>query len=209
MGEEAAVLPKKVTQRPIERNEHERWTFLKIVRSLNPYRLVFVDETSTQLGLQRTYAYGPVGARVHTDFLRNFGPNRTLISALSLDGVLPSFLLEGGVTKAAFEYYLEHILVPALRRDQVVVLDNFTAHHSPKVTELVEAAGCEVLYLPSYSPDLNPIEHMFSKLKAYLRMVAAWTFSALSMAVKEALDAVSLPDIQGFFSTLGFPRQEL
>ena len=170
---------------------------------------MFIDETSTRLGLQRQYAYGPVGARVHTDFLRNYGPNRTLISAMSLDGVLPGFLLEGGVTMAAFEYYLEHILVPVLRPGQVVVVDNFSAHRGARVMDLVEAAGCEVLYLPSYSPDLNPIEHMFSKLKGYLRMAGAWTFSALSMAVKEALDAVSLVDIQGFFSTLGFPRQEL
>lgn len=108
-----------------------------------------------------------------------------------------------------FEYYLERMLLPALRPEQVLVLDNYTVHHGPSVERLLTSAGCEVLYLPSYSPDLNPIELMFSKLKAHLNRAAALTLSALLMAIREALDAVSLVDIQGFVSTLGFLRQEL
>lgn len=209
MGPKAQVLPKKATQRPVERNEHHRWSFLRFVRRINPFKLVFLDETSTRLGMRREYGYAPRGERVHSEYLRNFGPNRTLLAAVGLDGVLPSLLIDGGTTGEVFEYYLEHLLLPALRPGQVLVVDNFSAHKGPRVRELVEVAGCGLVYLPSYSPDLNPIEPLFGKLKASLRRAAALTLSALSMAVREALDAVTLFDIQGFFSLLGFNRQNL
>lgn len=115
---------------------------------------------------------------MHVEFLRNFGLNRTLLSAVSLDGVLPSFLLDGGLNRPAFEYYLQHMLLPSLTPGQVLVLDNYVVHHGESVEQLAAERGVELLYLPAYSPDLNPIEPMFAKLKAHLKKTAAMTLAA-------------------------------
>jgi transposase len=179
------------------------------MRRLDPRKLVFLDETSTRVGMRREHAYAPIGQRAHAGFLRNFGLNRTLLVAISLEGVLPSFLVDGGLTRPVFEYYLRELLLPALTPGRVLVLDNYVVHKGDSVAALAAERGVELRYLPAYSPDLNPIEAMFSKLKAHLRKAAAMTIGALSLATKGALDAVTLTDIQGFYSLLGFPRQAL
>lgn len=168
---------------------------------------MLLDETSTRVGMRREHAYAPRGQRVHVEFLRNFGPNRTLLCAVSLDGVLPAFLIDGGLNRPAFEYYLGEMLLPSLAPGQVLVLDNYVVHHGESVEKLAAGREVELVYLPAYSPDLNPIESMFAKLKAHLKKAAAMTLGALSLAVKEALDAVTLPDIQGFYSLLDLPGQ--
>lgn len=170
---------------------------------------MFQDETSTRLGMRREYGYAPFGQRVHSDFLRNFGLNRTLMCAISLDGVLPSFLVDGGLTRPVFEYYLDELLLPTLHSGQVLVLDNYVVHHGESIEKRAEAAGVELLCLPAYSPDLNPIEPMFAKLKAHLKRAAAMTLDALSRATKTALDAVTLSDLQGFYSLFDSSRQQL
>ena len=159
--------------------------------------------------MRREHAYAPKGQRAHAGFLRNFGLNRTLLAAMSLDGVLPSFLVDGGLTRAVFEYYLRDILLPCLTPGQVLVLDNYVVHKGDSIEQLAAERGVELRYLPAYSPDLNPIEPMFWKVKACLKKAAALTLSALSLATKAALDTVTLVDIQGFYSLLDFPRQAL
>lgn len=116
-----------------------------------------------------------MGVRAQAEFVRNFGPNRPLLSSMSVEGVLPSFLVEGGITRMVFEHYLEHMLLPALRPGHVLVLglDNYNVHRGPSVERLVQEAGCEVLYLPSYDPDLNPM--LFSNLEALVRAVTSST----------------------------------
>ena len=116
----------------------------------------------------------------------------------------PCLAVEGPTTKAVFEAYLERVLAPSLRPRQVVVMDNLSSHKGSRVRELVEARGCELMYLPAYSPDLNPIEEAFSKLKALLRRAGARTREALLEAMGRALDAVTANDAWGFFEHRGY-----
>jgi transposase len=113
-------------------------------------------------------------------------------------------VVEGSSTKAVFETYAERVLAPALTPGQVVVMDNLSSHKGSRVRELIEGRGCELLYLPPYSPDLNPIEETFSKLKALLRKAGARTHEALIEAMGRALETVTASDARGFFEHRGY-----
>ena len=145
------------------------------VGRLDPGRLVFVDEMGTHTSLAPLYAYAPIGERASFEIPRNRGKNTTLLSSLHAQGMGPSMAVEGATTREVFEAYVERFLAPTLRPGQVVVMDNLGAHRPKRVRELIEARGCELIYLPPYSPDLNPIEEAFSKLKYTLRKIAART----------------------------------
>ncbi len=123
---------------------------------------------------------------------------------MTLSGMGPSMAVEGATTRAVFETYVEQALAPSLSPGQVVVMDNLSVHKGARVRELVEERGCEVLYLPPYSPDLDPIEHAFSKVKGALRGAASRTREALIGAMGEALSAVSARDASGFFRHCGY-----
>jgi transposase len=123
---------------------------------------------------------------------------------MTLRGMGPSLAVEGATTRAVFEAYVEKALAPSLRPGQVVVMDNLSAHKGERVRELIEGRGCEVVYLPPYSPDLNPIEQAFSKLKALLRRAEARSREALIEAMGAALSAVSARDAWGFFRNCGY-----
>jgi transposase len=135
---------------------------------------------------------------------RNWGANLTLLSSMSLEGMGASMVVEGSTTKAVFETYVERVLAPALTPGQVVVMDNLSSHKGPRVRELIEGRGCELLYLPPYSPDLNPIEEAFAKIKALLRRVGARTREALIEAMGRALETVTASDARGFFEHRGY-----
>jgi transposase len=119
-----------------------------------------------------------------------------------------SSIVEGSTTKEVFETYVEHFLAPTLRREQVVVMDNLSAHKGEKVRKLIEDRRCELLHLPPYSPDLNPIEEAFSKAKRLLRVIGARTKEALMEAIGKALDVVGAWDARGFFNHCGYGRLE-
>lgn len=123
--------------------------------------------------------------------------------------MLPSFLVDGSITREVFEYYLERVLGPCLRPGMILIQDNYGIHKGGRVPEIATALGITMLYLPGYSPDLNAIELAFSKVKAWLRKAAAVSFEALSRAVGEALAAVSLADVRGFFREVGCWRPYL
>ena len=123
---------------------------------------------------------------------------------MSLEDMGPCLVVEGPTTKAVFETYVERVLAPSLRPGQLVVMDNLSSHRGSRVRELVEGRGCELLYLPAYSPDLNPIEQAFSKIKALLRRAGARTREALIEAMGQALDAVTSDDARGFFEHRGY-----
>jgi transposase len=167
-------------------------------------RLVFVDEMGTNTSLTPLYAWSRRGERAHCSAPRNWGKNVTLLSSMTLSGMGPCLAVEGPTTKAVFETYLEWVLAPSLGPGQVVVMDNLSSHKGPRVRQLLEARGCELLYLPAYSPDLNPIEEAFAKLKALLRKAGARTREALLEAMREALDAVTASDVRGFFEHRGY-----
>ena len=128
----------------------------------------------------------------------------TLLASMTLSGMGPCLAVEGPTTKTVFETYVERVLGPSLSPGQVVVMDNLSSHKGPRVRELVEARECELLYLPAYSPDLNPIEQAFAKLKALLRKAGARTREALLEAMGRALDAVTADDARGCFEHRGY-----
>jgi transposase len=130
---------------------------------LDPRRLVFVDEMGTHTSLAPVYAYATIGERAFFKVPRNRGRNTTLVASLHFEGMGPSMAVEGATTREVFEVYVEHFLGPALRPGQIVVMDNLGAHRPQRVRKLIEERGCELLFLPPYSPELNPIEEAFSR----------------------------------------------
>lgn len=187
-----------------ERDERKRSSFAEYVRSIVSERFVFVDECSTNISLSPIYARAPKGERAHGKAPRNWGKNVSLICAIEASGVKPSMSVEGAVDSKAFEIYVEHFLVPKLKRGQIVVMDNLSVHKSKRVERLVEGAGCELLFLPPYSPDMNPIEEAFSKVKGILRKAKARTREALVEATGHALEAITPQDIRGFYADCGY-----
>lgn len=181
------------------------------VGRINPERLVFVDEMGTNTSLAPVYAYAPVGERVFFKIPRNRGKNTTLLCSLHTQGIGPSMAVEEATTKEVFEAYVEGFLAPTLKPGQVVIMDNLGAHRPRRVRELIEERGCELIYLPPYSPDLNPIEEVFSKVKHLLRKIGARTKEALVEAMGRALGAVSAQDVRGYFAHCGYrtPAQQL
>jgi len=166
---------------------------------------VFVDETGSHLGLTHTYARAPRGARARGSAPRNRGQTRTTISAVTLDGIGPSLLVEGGISTAGFEAYVELLLAPTLEPGQIVVMDNLQQHQGARTRQAIEARGAALWFLPSYSPDLNPIEEAFSKLKALLRQAAARTHEALVAGIWSAFQAITTSDALGYFTHCGYP----
>jgi transposase len=165
---------------------------------------VFVDECSTNIALVPRYARAPKGERASGKAPRNWGPNVTLISSITLGGMGASLSIEGSADRESFSLYLEEVLCPALRRGQIVVMDNLSVHKSRYVRELIEQRGCELWFLPAYSPDLNPIEEAFSKAKGILKKAKARTLQALFEATARALSAVGEEDARGFFGHCGY-----
>jgi transposase len=177
-----------------------------VARSVASDTLVFVDECGTHTSLAPIYGYAPKGERLRLWVPRKRGKNTTVISSMSLGGMGPTLAVEGATTAAVFEAYVEQVLAPSLRAGQVVVMDNLGAHRPKRVRQLIEQRGCELLYLPSYSPDYNPIEEAFAKIKHLLRRAAARSKGALLEAIGAALSAVSAADAQSFFEHAGYRR---
>ncbi len=174
------------------------------VGALDRGRLVFVDEMGAHTSLAPLYTYSPRGKRAFFKVPRNRGKNTTLLASMGWEGMGPSMAIEGSTTKEVFETYIEHFLTPTLRPGQVVVVDNLGAHKGERVRELIESRGCELLYLPPYSPDLNPLEEAFAKVKALLRRAGARAREALVEAIGRALGAVTAEDARGFFEHCGY-----
>ena len=147
---------------------------------------MFIDETGTHIGMTRTYARALRGHPAVGVAPRNRGQTLTLISAMTHLGIQSQMVIEGAVTGDVFVEYVRQVLLPKLRAGQVVIMDGLGAHHRPEVKTLLEASGCSLILLPSYSPDFNPIECAFAWLKAYLRSVGAGTRKELIAAIARA-----------------------
>ena len=166
---------------------------------------MWVDECGTHTSMTRLYARAPRGLRAYGSVPRNRGKNTTLIASMTLEGAMGEAMVFEGSTKAfVFEAYVEHFLAPMLKEGQIVVMDNLAAHKTEKVRKLIEARGAKLWFLPAYSPDLNPIEEAFSKIKARLKKAAARTKEALLEAIAEALESVTLQDAAGWFAHCGY-----
>ena len=190
-----------------ERDEFLRAAWRKLVcEEIDDARLVFVDEMGSNTALSSLFAWARRGERAFGKAPRNRGKNTTLLASMSAEGMGSCLAVLGSATKAVFESYVEQILAPSLSPGLVVVMDNLSVHKGERVRELVEARGCELLFLPAYSPDLNPIEEAFSKVKGLLRETEARTREALIEALGRALDAVTAKDARGFFGHCGYRR---
>jgi transposase len=165
---------------------------------------VFVDESGTHISMDRLRSRAPRGVRAYGQVPKNRGKNLTLIASMSLHGMGESMCIEGATDAAAFEVYIEHFLAPTLCEGQVVVMDNLGAHRPKRIRELIEARGAELAFVPSYSPDLNPIEEAFSKIKNILRKLGARTHETLLEAMEEALSKVTPADAAGWFDHCGY-----
>jgi transposase len=160
--------------------------------------------------LTRLYGWAPHDQRATGSAPRNHGKNTTLVAALTPEGLREPWLIEGAMDTATFEWYITEQLVPTLHPGQVVVLDNLSAHKAASIREALAARGCELLFLPPYSPDFTPIEQAFSKLKAILRRLGARTREALEEAVRLAIDAITSADATAWFTHAGYtlPAQD-
>ena len=165
---------------------------------------MFLDETSTATNFARRYGRAPHATRAVGTVPRNYGQRTTVLAALTPTGIDAPFLLEGALDSASFVAYIEQVLVPTLEPGQVVLLDNLSCHRVAAARRAVEAAGCRFWFLPTYSPDYNPIELAFAKLKTALRTAAARTQAALDQAITAALDAITPTDANHWFRHCGY-----
>ena len=187
-----------------EREEGLRALWRWLLSRFDVRRLVFVDESGMHTSMDRLRSRAPRGERAYGKVPRNRGKNTTLLASMSLCGMGEAICIQGSTDVQAFEVYIEHFLAPALKEGQVVVLDKLGAHRPRRVRELIDARGAELVYLPSYSPDLNPIEEVFSKIKNILRKLGARTHEALLEAMEEALSKVTPSDAAGWFDHCGY-----
>ena len=181
------------------------------VGGLAPERLVFLDECGVLTGMARLYGRGPRGERARGAVPLGPWARLSVLGALGHEGVLAAMSVEGATGGAVFRAYLERVLLPALRErkpDAVLVMDNLGAHKTPEVRELLDRSGFPYRYLPSYSPDLSPIEPAWSKVKGELRRVAARDVDALHRAIGPALDRVSAENARAYFRHCGYDRPD-
>jgi transposase len=181
------------------------------VGGLAPERLVFLDECGVLTGMARLYGRSPRGTRAPGTAPCGSWTRLSVLGALGHEGMLAAMSVEGATSGAVFRAYLEQVLLPALRErkpDAVLVMDNLGAHKTPEVRELLDGSGFPYRYLPSYSPDLSPIEPAWAQVKAELRRVAARDEDALHQALGPALDRVSAANARAYFRHCGYERPD-
>lgn len=176
---------------------------------MTPERLVFIDETGAATNMARRYGRCPRGQRLVTSVPWGHWKTTTFVAALRVDQVTAPCVFDGPIDGASFRAYVEQCLVPTLRPGDIVVMDNLASHKVGGIKQAIEAAGAELRYLPPYSPDLNPIEQFFAKLKALLRKAAARTLDALIAAIADALTTVRPRECENYFANRGYRHQQM
>jgi len=165
---------------------------------------VFIDETWTATNMARLRGRAPRGQRLRMSVPHGHWKTTTLIAGLRRDRIVAPFVLDGSINRDAFETYVARVLVPELRAGDIVVMDNLSSHKGPLVRELIEAAGARLLYLPPYSPDFNPIENAFAKLKALLRKAAERTVEGLWTTIGHLVDVFTPSECANSFAAAGY-----
>lgn len=198
------IVPEKKSLIATERDPEQRAAWHQDQARLVADDLVFLDETSTQITLTRRHGRAPRGHRLVAAVPRNHGRNVTCLAALRTTGVGPSLVFEGALNGPVFAQWVRTQLVPTLRPGQIVILDNLNVHKAPEARRAIEAAGCQLRFLPAYSPDFNPIELVFSRLKTHLRTIAARTVDALMTAIGDGLNAVTATDARNCVRHAGY-----
>ena len=171
---------------------------------LDPAKLVFLDETGASTKMARLRGRSPKGERCRASVPHGHWKTTTLVAGLRLDGITAPAVIDGAMDGELFTLYVEHFLAPTLREGDIVILDNLPAHKVTGARETIEAVGATLLFLPPYSPDFNPIEQAFAKIKALLRKAAARTVDALETAIAEALNTFSSEECANYFANSGY-----
>ena len=171
---------------------------------MDPERLVFIDETGATTKMARCYGRAPRGQRLRSSVPHGHWKTTTFIGGLRLTGMTAPMVLDGPMTGAWFQAYVEQVLAPTLKPGDIVILDNLAAHKIEGARTAVEAVGARLLFLPPYSPDLNPIENAFAKLKALLRKAAARTVDQLWEAIAQIIQTYSPAECANYFSAAGY-----
>jgi transposase len=188
--------------RPDILNQRQAWFTAQL--DLDPERLVFIDETSASTRMARVYGRARRGERCRTAIPHGHWKTTTVTAGLRLGGIAAPMVLDGPMNGEAFKAYIEQVLVPELGPGDVVVMDNLPAHKVTGIRHAIEAAGALLLYLPPYSPDFNPIEMAFAKLKALLRAAATRTIPDLWDAVTNAIEQFTADECRNYFAAAGY-----
>ena len=178
------------------------------MKTINPEDLVFIDEAGSTISMTRTYARAPRGQRAIDDVPRNRGNVISMIGALTTTGLAAMMTIEGGTSHEVFVAFIKHVLAKVLRPGMTVVLDNAGAHKVTAVLDAFRELGVRVKFLPPYSPDLNPIELAWSKLKEFLRSAKARTREALDLAIDAGMKAITVRDSRNWIRKCGYAIQE-
>lgn len=176
---------------------------MEVLRPEEP-RLIFIDESSINTDLVRRHGWAPEGERLQGQIPRNTPLAHSIIGALAPEGLIAAMEIEGSIDGLAFAAFVQSFLVPELERDDVVILDNNATHLHVGALSAIEAAGAFVIFLPAYSPDFNPIEQCWAKVKELLRSAAARTTKALHRAFCHAVAKVTAQDAKGWFEHIGY-----
>jgi putative transposase len=173
---------------------------------VDPTRLVFIDETWTKTNMAPLRGWGPLGQRLPAKVPHGRWTTMTFLAALRHDRVEAPWLLEGPINGESFRLYVDQVLIPTLQPGDIVIMDNLGSHRSSAVRRALRAVGAKLFFLPKYSPDLNPIEMLFSKLKHGLRKVARRTHDAIYSALAELLPTVQPTECANYFAKAGYAR---
>ncbi|MGB6856128.1 MAG: IS630 family transposase [Terracidiphilus sp.] len=198
-GAEAEKKSLHATERDSEENRRRREEFVARLATIPPERLVFLDESGVTTRMTRLYARAVGGARVHESRPEGDWKILTILGAMSSRGIIAAMTVEAATDREIFLAFLDEVLCPALRPGDVVIMDNLSSHKVDGVRERIERCQAELLYLPPYSPDLNPIEKAWSKLKEILRQAKARTAEALDQAIAKALPEISSANALAWF----------
>ena len=168
---------------------------------------MFLDETWASTAMARSHGRAPRGQRLRMAIPHGHWKTTTFVAGLTTRGLIAPWVLDGAINQDAFEAYVARVLVPELRPGDIVILDNLSSHKGPKVRALIEAAGASLVFLPPYSPDLNPIEMAFARLKALLRKAAERTVAGLWAAIGILLDSFTPAECRNYFQAAGYPAR--
>jgi transposase len=193
------------SERDTERVQQQRAAYRHELAGEVVGRLKFLDESGSNIAMTRLFGRAAPGARIYEGTPHNYGQNISMLACLSVAGVSAPMTIEGAVDALAFVAYVTEVLAPTLAKEDVVVMDNLSAHKAAGVREAVEGRGAKLIYLPPYSPDLNPIEKCWSKIKTYLRGAKARSREGLEAALQAALLRITAEDAAGWFESCGYP----
>ena len=184
--------------------KQKRKEWKEFQRTVDPAKLIFLDESGINTGMTRLYGRATKNQRVMDDIPDVRFVRTTILSSVRMDGTIVPIIFEDALNGELFKEYIRMFLVPTLKPGDIVVMDNLSSHKVCGIAEMIEAVGAQIRFLPPYSPDLNPIELMWSKMKAILRMLKVRTGNLLGDAIVTALDSVSVSDITNWFAHDGY-----